>query len=1128
MFAKQLFVSISIFLLASLLVVSAAAQSTVSGDVSGIVTDPTGAVLPNAPVTLTNNGTGAKQNTTTNAAGVYRFSLLTPGGYTVSVTPQGFQEVKRGVTVTVGQASTVNLQAAIAGGGQTVEVTAEGGVVQTQNGNISTTFTTDQIALTPNPGNDLSYIVQNAPGAVMNTQSGYGNSSSFGLPATSNLFTVNGMNENDPFLNLNNSGATNLLLGQNDVQEATVVNNGYSGEYGQLGGANVNYVTKSGTNKYHGNAIYYWNNSSLNANNWFNNNSGTPRPFDNANQWAASFGGPIRKNKTFFFIDTEGLRVVLPTSVPVNVPSPQFQAATLANLATTSPASIPFYNQLFSLWNNAPGVSRAANILPGGTDATTGAATGPGCVGFSPFASATTPCALQFRSTAGNFNREWLLTGRVDQNFGNNDRLFIHFRTDQGVQATYTDPLNSTLNAQSNQPQYEGQLNETHTLGGKSVNQFIVTGSWYSAVFAPTNLAAAQALVPFAINFSGAFYTAGRDLNIWPQGRNVTQYQIINDFSTQHGNHSLKFGVNFRRNDITDYSPGAGSIGFSGGTTLSSFFGGSGGTYTQSFPSRLTQPVALYALDFYGQDEWSIKKNLRITLALRAEHNSNPVCQTNCFAHLGTSFEEDAHDPALPYNQSIQTGLHQAFINFTNIDWQPRFGFAWTPFGVGVNTVLRGGFGLFGDVFPATVVDGFMANPPIDNTFSVGSAPLSSAVAGNQAATAQAANASFLNGFAGGGTVASISTGNPLFVPPSITTPARRVHSPRYQEWNLELQQGLGQKSSFSLNYVGNHGLYEPVQNTGLNGFCNTTGLPFVSNTPPCTTQLGTTTFAGLPQAPRDFRFGTVTEIQSAAVSNYNGLNVSFTRRFSQLQIQANYTWSHALDEISNGGFLPFNFGTNASILNPENPFNLRQNYGNADYDTRHYASVNYVWNTPLFHGLVGVLANWTVSGTIFTRSGLPFTAVDGGTTSVLNGFNFGTTPGGGPQVFANYTGGPLNCDRNAVSTPCLSATAFTPAITGIGFQRRNQLYGPGYFDTDLTVMKNFKLPHWEGASFGVGLQLFNILNHPNFDQPVNDVANSQFGLITSTVNTPTSILGAFVGGDAAPRLIQVKGTLSF
>src|SRR5579863_570444 len=313
-------------------------QSLTSGGIDGTVTDPSGAALPNASVSLKNNDTGATQNATSNSTGAYRFSLLNPGNYTVSATASGFKGGQHSVVVAVGQAATVNLQMQLASASQTVEVTAEAGVVQTDNGNVSTTITPEIVANMPNPGNDLTYYVQTAPGATMNTQGGYGNTAIFGISATSNLFTVDGMNENDPFLNLNNSGATNLMLGANDIQTATVVNNGYTGEYGQLAGANVNYVTKSGTNKFHGNAEYFWNGSVLNANDWFLNNDGAPRSFDNANQWAASFGGPIVKDKTFFFLDTEGLRLLIPTSQPVFVPSSQFQSATLANLTANGNA----------------------------------------------------------------------------------------------------------------------------------------------------------------------------------------------------------------------------------------------------------------------------------------------------------------------------------------------------------------------------------------------------------------------------------------------------------------------------------------------------------------------------------------------------------------------------------------------------------------------------------------------------------------------------------------------------------------------------------------------------------------------------------------------------------------------
>jgi hypothetical protein len=1098
-----------------------AAQSVTSGDVTGTVTDPSNAAVPNATVTLKNRDTGATQTRSTNGQGYYRFQLLNPGNYTVSVNAPGFQTGEQPVAVSVGQVSAVNVQLALAGASQTVEVTAQGGVVQTENGNISTTFTPQQLELLPNPGNDLTYIVQTAPGAVMNTQGGFGNTAIYGLPATSNLFTVDGANENDPFLNLNNSGATNLLLGANDVQQATVVSNGYSGQYGTLAGANVNYVTKSGTNDWHGNLNYFWNGRIMNANNYFNNQSGTPRPFDNANQWAASIGGPIRKDKTFFFVNTEGLRVLLPTNSQVRIPSPAFQAATLANIGATSPASLPFYQQMFSLYNSANGASRATPVSSSSDPTGCAGFVGPGGLGT------TTPCALQFRSTAGNQTNEWLFTARVDQNIGEHDRMFAHFRTDHGSQATFTDPINPAFNQISNQPQYEGQLNESHTFGSSAVNQFILSGSWYSAIFQNPNQAAALALMPFRLGFSGAaFSTLGRGMNIVPQGRNVTQYGIVDDFSLQKGSHALKFGLNFRRNDVSDYDPGIGTIGNAGPQSLTDFFNNTATVYTQSFATRLRQPVALYSLGAYAQDEWSVRPNLRLNLSLRADHFSNPVCQTNCFARFATSFNQISHDVTQPYNSAIQTGLHSALNQYTKISWEPRFGFAWTPFGTGRNTVLRGGIGIFTDSFPATVADLFLANSPLQNTFTVAGGPLDPAAATSASAAASSANASFLNSFASGGTLASITASNPAFIPPSIVTPARRIHNPQYQEWNLQFQQGFGTKTAFSINYVGNHGIYEAVQNGGVNAFCDIT----------CSTTGGLTTpFANLPVAPPDPRFGTVFEVQSGAVSNYNGLTLSMTRRFSSLQVQANYTWSHALDEISNAGFLPFNATTNLSMVNPEDPFNLRRNYGNADYDVRHYASLNYVWDTPRLNSWLSILADWTVSGTLYYRTGYPFTVYDSVATGTLNAFNYGTTTSTGPQIFANYFGGASpGCTRQAVlsasgtSTPCLSLASFSPAISGYGNQRRNQFFGPRFFDTDLTVMKDFRIPKWESAKLGVGLQFFNLLNHVNFDQPVADVQDPNFGTIINTVSVPTSIVGSFLGGDASPRLIQIKGTLTF
>ncbi|MGE5207601.1 MAG: carboxypeptidase regulatory-like domain-containing protein [Chlamydiota bacterium] len=1089
------------------------AQNLVSGGVTGTVTDPSGAVVPNATVSLKSDATGQTLSQSTTATGVFRFQFLNPGAYTLTVKAANFKSTTSDVAVSVGQTTTSNMTLALSTASQTVTVTSEAPVIQTENGNVSTTFTPAQVALVPNPGNDLSYIAQTSPGATMNTQMGYGNFETFGMPGTSNLFTMNGMYDNDPFLNLNNSGATNLLLGQNDVQEVTVVNNGYSAQYGGLAGANVNYVSKSGSNNWHGNANYFWNGRVMNGNDYFNKHTSgavTPRPFDNVNQWAASIGGPIIKDKTFFFVDTEGLRIVLPTVTPTNIPSPQFQAATLANLATTgNTAQTPFYQNMFSLYNSANGANRAQNILPGG-----------GCsdlTSLAGFGASGMPCALQFQSNAGNFTHEWLLSGRVDQVIGNNDKAFIRFQTDHGTQATYTDPINPVFNADSVQPEYQGQINETHTFGANAVNQFVGAVQWYSALFTANNLNQALATFPTTLAFSGgALSNMGGNDFFWPQGRNVSTYQFEDDYSWTHGNHNFKFGANFHRDDVSDHDFGifnSGETGFfsTGLETMTDFFNGIGSAYVQAFPSSLNQPIALYGIGLYAQDEWRVTNTFKLTLALRADHDSNPVCQTNCIANFNSpDFLNMNNDPALPYNQLVKTGLHQAYQGLTNIAWGPRVGFAWQLPHLG-NAVLRGGFGIFYDQFPAVAVDSLAGNPPLSNTFVVGGLPLAPNMPNSIFSAASSSNAGFLNGFRSGGNLASVSAAvGSAFAPPSFFN-AGKIQLPRYQEWNLELQKGLGSKASISVNYVGNHGIFEPNQDNGVNAF-----------------QPG---FPGLPATALNPAFGTVTQLYSNAVSNYNGVTVTFQRKFtSGLQVQANYTYAHALDEISNGGFLPFDLGTNASFLNPQDPFNLRAyNYGNADYDARHSFNANYVYTVPYRYGPAALMKGWTLSGTFFARSGLPFTAIDsaaGGNLAVNNygpGAIFAT-----PMNAANYAGAEATC--NNPNSPCLNTSQFLAAGTmnGFGLQRRNQFRGPGFFDTDFTVLKDIPIPGWEGGKIQVGAQFFNLLNHPNFDQPVADISNPQFGSIIQTVSVPTSVLGSFLGGDASPRVIQLTARLNF
>ena len=245
----------------------------------------------------------------------------------------------------VGQTSKVDIELSVAKGTETVEVSGTAPLINTEPSQ-NTAFTAEEVAQLPSAGGDITNIADTAPGAVVNGTGGYGNFTVNGMPATSNLFTVNGENDMDPYFNINNSGASNLTLGQNEIGEATVITNPYGGQYGQLAGAQVTYVTKSGTNTFHGNATYWWNGRLLNANNWMNkeNRNNIVRqppnqaPFSNANQWATSFGGPIIKNKTFFFVDYEGMRFLLPNVDPVTAPSPAFIAAAEAQVASLHPA----------------------------------------------------------------------------------------------------------------------------------------------------------------------------------------------------------------------------------------------------------------------------------------------------------------------------------------------------------------------------------------------------------------------------------------------------------------------------------------------------------------------------------------------------------------------------------------------------------------------------------------------------------------------------------------------------------------------------------------------------------------------------------------------------------------------
>jgi hypothetical protein len=1134
------------------------AQTTTSGALTGIATDQTNAVIPNAEVELRDLAKGTMRSTRTDRDGLYQFFFLAPGKYTLRVSHDGFQEERRTVDVLLGPPLTVNIALAIGQAREKITVANEVPLIQAENGDASATVSQKQISEVPNPGNDLTYIVQTTPGVVMNTDGPNWpgmNFSILGMPSTSYVYSIDGVD--NPSI-----GALGLLLGQNQVQEVTVVSTGYSGQFGNAAGGNINYITKSGSNQFHGNAQYYWNGSTLNANDWFNNALGYSRPFDIANQWTGSFGGPIRKDQLFFFFDTEGLRVLVPSIEQMLIPSPQLEAATIANIDSRfggASASDAFYKKIFDLYNAAPGASSAApgSFAPGDLGC-------EGAVLTSLLGQYGIPCVMHYLASLRVPSQDTLIAGRVDWNLGSSSRVFFRVQRDASHTTFLPSAITPIFDKKSRQTWWQGQVIETHTFGSSAASQLLFAFAHVDSASGVDNRAKAMAALPTHIFFNPPEQLTELGDSFQSQD-SLVQYQISEDFVKVGRNHKFGLGVNFDRFKSTSISPLNGGIMMP--LTLDAFYQGGEDpnsretdytTLNQFFQAATSYPTAFYHLGVYGQDEWHARPGLTLTIALRAEHQSNPVCETRCFARLAGPFSAVSHDPDQPYNQAILNNQKRAFEGLDNVLWSPRFSFAWQPFGVKHNTVLRGGFGVFYDSVDSAASYFVGSNPPIANSFIVNGDALAPGETNSLFSRAKTSNDAFVNAFAAGETLAQIQTSVPNFVPPALLVAEKRTHDPQYQRWSVQLQQAFDTHTSFSIGYFGHHGIHELVTNPSANawGFGS---LPAGRCPDP------------IADCAPDPRFSQVFGLETRAISNYNGMVVSFQHRFSRWSqgvFQANYTYGHALDEVSNGGLAPFsNWFRTPFTASPQDPNNLRGAYGPADYDVRHSFNGSYVWDVPVKTALHGhgpdLLVNgWQVSGTFFARTGLPYTVLDVLPPPDLVKKNYfsllyavpvrpiGPNPSCGkgaaiplaphpclpPETLANgITPGPnalfvqAGCETG-FNTGNLGASGVCDGPSVSFSQGRNGFRGPGYFNTDFAIVKQTKIPRWENATLGIGFQFFNFFNHPNFGFPVTGVGTST-GLITYLEQPPTSLLGTGPGYapiDVAPRMIQLKAELKF
>ena len=1110
-----------VLLAACLFPAEAPGQGETTSAIVGQVRDSTDAAVAGATVTITNHENGLKRIAQTDAAGRFNFPQLKPGNYSVRVESRGFAPRQdESVIAGLGQKQTVDFTLKIARSDEVVEINSETPLINPENANISTTLNATALEDLPNPGGDLTYPLQFAPGALINTagsgndfvggSNGYGNVEFNGLPALSNGYIVDGLETNDPLTNLNSGLSTNLVLGLNSISEVTVNTLSYSVDQGRYGASQVNYVTKSGTNLFHGNLYELWNGSLLNAADYFTNaTSGNHKPRSTVNHFGGSVGGPIVHDKLFFFFDSEWVRIALPIVTPTIVPSPAFQQYVLQQLPSPS---VRFYQQMFSLYGNTSGTPTAILGCPLG-------ATGDGCANRQSIAHSSD-------------DHEQVQTVRLDYNVNQKDTTWFRFQSDTGLQAAYTDPINPVFNALSPQPLYSFATGYTHVFSQNLVNYFNPAFSWYESLFGPSNLQKTLAAFPIVLQGTGAnpFTPIGGLDNTWVQGRRATRFFINDNLAWSHGAHELRFGTNTRIFRLNDYDFGEGTVPTVTYANLQQFIDGVANTASETFPSNANEPFNFLNLDLYAQDTWKVTRTLTWTFGVRDTFNSNPLNPHNEVARLRGSFSSISHDFNQPLNEVIQTHLGNLFTSTPVAILQPRMAIAWQ---FEPKSVLRTGFGIFSDILPGTVADLIGTNPPYDKTFqggqlgSVGGTAIAPGAPNSAVGAIIAANQSFTLGF---------PQGQSSLPPPAITAiPDGKLHAPYFMEWSLGIEHQFGATASLHAQYVGTRAVNQPYS-TQVNGYqtvCQGCFAPFPY------------------LKPTDSRFGAVTQFSTGANSHYNGLQLTAMKRLGHgLQGQFNYTFSHCMDTVSNGGFLPFSAG---GILSPL-PGDLARDYGPCDYDIRHNLNAQYVYQLPVrvrSRSLGYALNGWQISGTAFWHSGVPFSVLS--TPYSANGN--GIVQGSGPQFASVVPGVPLYNHRpipgvtQAGTLQWLNPDAFVSAVdpsTGqcyggdnpqncqFGNLGRNALRGPDFFWNDFYLTKWFPLSEHMKLRFEG--QFFNVFNHPNFGLPSvvqagipgNHSTQSGFGALTYTTSPPTGLLGVGLGGDSSPRMVAFQARLEF